>query len=270
MNETDKILEVAPPRETSPVRTSPTIDKIAAALCDAQAEMKNPITDATANATATREYKYATLARVIDAAKPLHKHGIAYCQIPTRLDGKPIIVTRLMHKSGEWIEGDCEIVAMGQGNQAFGSAMTYMRRYALAAILGMAADEDDDGSAGDGNAKDLKQEKDGDRTRGAKAKVQAAAAQTNGKTDHPGANKNQLRQLAMLFGDEVLKIKLREHRLAYVSEILNKQIASTTDLTFDEAQRCINTINDRIAALRDDEDAKERDHQGVTADETFA
>jgi len=94
---------------------------------------------------------YADLSAVVDAVKPaLNDNGIAYLQSPTPSDdGKLHMTTRLLHESGEWMEGTLVMPLPKQDPQGFGSAMTYARRYALAAITGLYQD-DDDGKAGSG------------------------------------------------------------------------------------------------------------------------
>jgi hypothetical protein len=82
------------------------------------------------------------------AARPaLSKHGLAVTQTldENRPDTPPCVrlITTLMHASGEWIAGTMEMPVQQQNAQGFGSAITYARRYALAAILGIAADDDD-------------------------------------------------------------------------------------------------------------------------------
>src|SRR6202008_4399225 len=64
-------------------------------------------------------------------------------------DSKLHMTTRLLHESGEWMEGTLVMPLPKQDPQGFGSAMTYARRYALAAITGLYQD-DDDGNAGSG------------------------------------------------------------------------------------------------------------------------
>jgi hypothetical protein len=59
--------------------------------------------------------------------------------------------TVLMHKSGQFIQSVMPLVQATLGPQKFGSELTYMRRYAYAAILSMTADEDDDGNQAQGN-----------------------------------------------------------------------------------------------------------------------
>ncbi len=95
-------------------------------------------------------YKYADLSDLIDATRPAcGKNGLAYTQ--------PIIgdelVTWLIHTSGQKIESKVRL-QMNLSPQEFGSYLTYFRRYALGAILGIAGEEDDDGAAGNAGAKD--------------------------------------------------------------------------------------------------------------------
>ena len=134
----------------SRVRTSTQIDQIAMALCLAQSEFLPVVKTRTATieARANYSYSYATLADVSQAIMPaLAKH----CIIPMQIPSGPSLVTRLLHSSGQWIESDLKIVAQdGRGGvQALGSALTYIRRYALTAMLGIAPsdEEDDDGAS---------------------------------------------------------------------------------------------------------------------------
>ena len=125
------------------VRMSPTIGKLAEALAKAQAEMEGAAKDST---NPHFRLKYADLASVRDACRPLAKFGIAHLQ-PTRADGPHVTVTTLLlHSSGEWIAEDLTLTAGQNTPQAVGSAITYGRRYGLAAMVGIAP-EDDDGEA---------------------------------------------------------------------------------------------------------------------------
>jgi hypothetical protein len=91
------------------------------------------------------EYKYADIAKVIDAVRdPLAANGLCYLQIVTHLDGQPALQTVLAHESGEHIEGTVPIRFDNITDpQKFGGALTYLRRYALLGILGLATDDDD-------------------------------------------------------------------------------------------------------------------------------
>ncbi len=62
-----------------------------------------------------------------------------------------IVLTRLMHKSGQWQEEEIAVTPESFGPQQIGSAVTYMKRYAYCGMLGIASDEDDDGNAAAGN-----------------------------------------------------------------------------------------------------------------------
>jgi hypothetical protein len=93
--------------------------------------------------------KYATLDACIDATREaLAKNGLCVVQ-PVTMDGeKMTLTTRLLHDSGEEIVSIYPVVPVKADPQGFGSAITYARRYAYCAILGLVADEDDDGNAG--------------------------------------------------------------------------------------------------------------------------
>ncbi|MHB1778111.1 MAG: ERF family protein [Acidimicrobiales bacterium] len=92
-------------------------------------------------------YNYADLADTVAATVPiLTKHGLAVCQMP-EWDGEDLLSTRVMHTSGEWIEAAMRLLSAKLDPQGQGSAITYARRYAYCAALGIVADEDDDGRA---------------------------------------------------------------------------------------------------------------------------
>lgn len=89
--------------------------------------------------------KYAPLPEILEAIqKPLSDSGLIFTQFPSG-DG---LSTMLMHPdSGEWIEASYNIHPVKSDPQAIGSAITYARRYALASVLGLNVDEDDDGNS---------------------------------------------------------------------------------------------------------------------------
>jgi hypothetical protein len=117
------------------------IDALSKALAAAQGEMKN----ATLNRVNPHfKNRYADLAAIRDAVIPaLSKRGIAMTQFTDFREGHSVLVTRLMHESGQWIEGAYPL-APAANPQAMGSQLTYARRYTLSAIAGISADEDDD------------------------------------------------------------------------------------------------------------------------------
>lgn len=86
--------------------------------------------------------KYATLDNFIETInKPLQEAKLSFSQFPDGVNG---LTTILMHSSGEWIESRYEMTPSKNDPQGLGSAITYMRRYALGAVLGLATEEDDD------------------------------------------------------------------------------------------------------------------------------
>jgi hypothetical protein len=131
--------------EYSPQNQSETIGELAKALCKMQSEMgsakkgsENPFFHS----------KYADLSSVWQAIQePLTRNGLAISQLNRARPEGIVLRTMLMHSSGEWLSGEIFVRAEKPGPQAFGSAMTYARRYALAAIVGLTQEDDDGNSA---------------------------------------------------------------------------------------------------------------------------
>jgi len=95
-------------------------------------------------------YTYLTLDKIIDETRTvLADNGISVLQPMAEVDGQPAVKTVLLHESGEMIEGVYPITAvtMKQCNDAqqMGAAITYARRYCLAAMLNIAQADDDAG-----------------------------------------------------------------------------------------------------------------------------
>ena len=122
---------------------SESITDLAGALAKAQAEIRNPAFDST---NPHFKNRYASLASHVDAVRAaLPKFGLSVVQFvesPER--DRVTVTTRILHASGQWIES-CVGCASGGKVQELGSAVTYLRRYALAAICGIVGEDDDDG-----------------------------------------------------------------------------------------------------------------------------
>jgi len=136
-------------------------EQVAQALVAAQAdfpalERSKTVTVRGANRKTGREYEYtfsyAPFDAIVATVRPvLARHKLAISQALSHLDGQLALRTVLLHESGERIEDVCPIpVGADATSQEVGSAITYLRRYALCAILGLVAEDDDDGD--DGNA----------------------------------------------------------------------------------------------------------------------
>ena len=96
--------------------------------------------------------KYADLAEIRDTVMPtLTKHGFAVVQFTQVSATGFYLVTRLLHESGEYLDSRYPLPEDVTKPQAMGSAITYARRYMLAAMCGIAAEEDDDGNAAQKN-----------------------------------------------------------------------------------------------------------------------
>lgn len=124
---------------------SPNIAELATALAKAQAAMKGAAKDST---NPHFKNRYADLASIWDACRgPLTANGLAVIQTTTGDGAKVVVRTVLAHSSGQWIAGDLTMTAQQNTPQAVGSCITYARRYALAAMVGVAPDDDDDAEA---------------------------------------------------------------------------------------------------------------------------
>jgi len=121
---------------------SESIGKLAEALAKAQSTMveakedsKNPFFKS----------NYADLTSIWRACKEsLTTQGLSISQVTGFVDGQVFLVTTLLHSSGEWMKGFYPLYLGKQDPQAVGSAITYARRYALAAIVGVCKEGEDD------------------------------------------------------------------------------------------------------------------------------
>ena len=134
-------------------RSSESVGAIAAALAKAQSELINPEKSLTATIPSPfpnggeRTFRYASLANGLDIVrKSLGQHEIATIQT-TAIDqdsGQVTLTTLLAHASGEWISSDWPVCAVSEmaAPHRMGAALTYARRYALFALVGIAGEDD--------------------------------------------------------------------------------------------------------------------------------
>jgi hypothetical protein len=148
-SEVARTLKETPLVSPGTVRRSASITSLAAAMLRVQAEIEDPAKNKRADAGKRGSYRYADLPAVLDVVRPaLTAHDLAVMQFPCEHDGQPALTTLLMHASGEWVETTIKLRPVQTDPQSVGSALTYARRYALLALCGIAADDDDDGRAG--------------------------------------------------------------------------------------------------------------------------
>jgi len=130
--------------ETTEMNKSESIAKLALALSKAQKAIKGATKD---GKNPHFNSHFATLASIWDACREaLTANELAIVQTTDDTNDGLILETTLMHSSGEWISGRLSLKPVKTDPQGIGSAITYGRRYALAAIVGVAP-EDDDGEA---------------------------------------------------------------------------------------------------------------------------
>tara|TARA_R110000764_G_scaffold161769_1_gene249013 strand:- start:318 stop:905 length:588 start_codon:yes stop_codon:yes gene_type:complete len=123
------------------MKTSNEINELAAAMAIAQGQM-----GAAYKNSSNPHFKssFADLASISDVIKqPLSDNGLSVVQFPINNEQGVAITTRVMHKSGQWIEESFGIKPVKAGPQEYGSLISYFRRYALAAIFAIPQTDDD-------------------------------------------------------------------------------------------------------------------------------
>jgi ERF superfamily len=126
-----------------------------AALAKAQGEIQSAKKD---SLNPHFKSKYADLASVWDACRePLSRNELSVVQVVRMSQGQLVLRTILGHSSGEEAPySDFPILAQRQDSQSIGSAMTYARRYSLAALVGVAPEDDDGEGAGRSDGSSVK------------------------------------------------------------------------------------------------------------------
>ena len=200
---------------------SDSIKNLSIALAKFQGEVTNP------SNTATNPFfksKYAPLETVLNTVRPiLSKHGLSVIQAPSTEESNITITTMLVHESGEYIEFPALSLKMDKVTaQGAGSSITYARRYALSAILGISSEDDDDGNIAE------KQSKENDKT----SKDHQALKDNSLATD------SQLSLIGKLMKD---KNYSAESMVSYIDKMYNKK--SSKELTRQEASALIEMLN---------------------------
>jgi len=216
---------------------SENIDKLALALSKAQGQMSNAKLD---GFNPRLKSKYAKLQSIIAAAKkPCSENGLAYTQLVDETENGMILSTLLIHESGQWLQSNTKLgvaaakTSKGGGvyitdEQAFGIQLTYKKRYALAAILGISGgdeDTDNDGESGhDGRPPKQRQpEKDSSKAQAIEqakkelggfkpGKTPGQPSQKQGKQGKPAPKKGGASEptKATLIMEHVLKFALKK------------------------------------------------------------
>lgn len=136
-------------------------NSLAAALAVAQGEFepirRDKSVTVTMKAGGKYSFSYAPLESILRAVTPaLSKHGLSLTQATTALEsGKEFVETTLRHANGETLKNVIPIFVRDDGPQAYGSALTYARRYGVTLLLCISADDDDDANAAEGHSAEV-------------------------------------------------------------------------------------------------------------------
>ena len=234
---------------------SETIGKLAEALSKAQGAMTNAAMDGKNPAfkRAGQDSRYATLTAVWDACrKPLADNGLAVVQA-FRVDesGMLLLVTKLVHTSGEWMVSEYPVTPTQNTPQGLGSAVTYARRYTLSSLVGVVADDDDDGNAASGQQAPAQRQTNGN---GKPAPVQVATGNGAPQNDNPfnDADKPSEGQHKMLFAVGVKlygKDNWDSKRSELVKAVTHGRTESSTELSKAEMKKLLDGLKEKEKAM---------------------
>jgi len=131
------------------MRTSTDVTEIYNAIIKTQSEISN------AKRNSNNPHfgsAYADLSSIIDVSKkPMSDNGLGIIQMPSTIGKTVSVTTRIIHTSGQWIEGEISFELTKTDPQSIGSTITYGRRYSWQSLLGFTQEgEDDDGNRGSG------------------------------------------------------------------------------------------------------------------------
>ncbi len=209
------------------------INELAAALAKAQGEMQAAIKD---KVNPFYKSSYADLGSVWDAARPvLSKNGLCVMQT-TRIEGNQIIlVTKLAHCSGQWVNSELPLILSKHDSQGIGAAMTYLRRYSLCALVSIVYDNDDDGETAVGRGK----------TNYKKKEVQ----ENQEPQEVERINSNEIASILNLLNQ--LDDEAKKGFFAWVKTAFNAD--TVEDLPKEKYQTCMTSLNAKIKYLRSQE-----------------
>jgi hypothetical protein len=211
----------------NPMRSSE-IAELVAALAKAQSAIPpapfNKKVDFVSKTGARRKYSYADLTAIFSVTKKLLGDiGLAVTQTTEMRGEKIILITTLWHASGQWIASEFPL-RMGLEPQEFASLLTYNKRYQYCAILGVSAEEDDDGQA-------------------------ASAGQSNGKAvvvpTGEVLSEEQCQTLVAALEAREMPVK---RLMKYVSTVFGDELTEVADIPAELYEQCLKKIQKQGAA----------------------
>jgi hypothetical protein len=258
--------------------SSDTIATIAGALAKAQVELTNPEKSLVANIRspfpreADRSFRYAPLSSGLDLVrKSLGRHEIATIQV-TDIDkeaGLIRLTTVLAHSSGEWISSEwpvCQIADIGSAQRV--GAVTYARRYALFALVGIAGEDDLDApDLGGAPSAETEQAPSPDQRKTLKGQTAARQRTNRAKGMIPGPPRKQVLS-------EQLSASLRESLIEQLAGIksaddaaawAHRNMAAKNTLTTADAKILEERFEARLATIGDQQASKSSDDLAAAA-----
>lgn len=213
------------------------IEELAKALVKAQGEIKPAVKDAT---NPYFKSKYADLASVMDACRPaLVANGIAVVQRAIGAGDTVGVTTTLMHTSGQWIEGTITITLPDMTAQSAGSAITYLRRYSLASIVGVCPEDDDAEAAQPRQRQGIAPANDNGSARRA-----GTPPALDGNTPPSSSAKSVLKQWRM-YDDLRASMGVSEDEARErVSHLVGRRIGQVNELSYAEMDRVIGKMQE--------------------------
>lgn len=214
------------------------INELVTALVSAQAEFSavpkgsvNPFFNS----------KYAGLPEVVEHTTPvLTKHGLSVMQFVTFIEGYgDALTTYVAHTSGQYIADTMPLHLPKNDPQGQGSAITYARRYAYMAALGIVADNDDDGNAASGGNYSKPQQGQSSLTQ----RVAAAAKPQQGQFSAGEAKPATKPQTQAIWAITHKGLGWDDAQMYdYLDEATGRKIETLETLYIDEAKRIIEAL----------------------------
>jgi len=204
------------------------IGELAKALAAAQGMMDAAKKDSKGNYG-----KYTTISSILEVVKDaLSKNGLAVVQAPIPCDVGICLRTTLIHSSGQWISSQLTMKVDIAAPQKVGSVITYARRYALAALLGVGQEDDD--------AQSVQDDYDRQARKAQKERVQQTRHQAT--ENNPDAPSREMFQALMATLND-RGCKEREEYLAELSDFFGREVKSSKELTKAEVSEYLNACN---------------------------
>lgn len=205
-------------------QTPPTMHS---AVVGALSELSEIVADERAD-TGNYSYKYASLAGIMKTVRPvLARHKLAVSQYVSSSDDYLRVATVLVHESGDIFQSGVIGAKMPAQPQQVGSLISYLRRYQLVALLGLAIEDDD-----------------------ARGVPTTTPAPPRAAQPSSALGDAQRRLIMALFGDLGLNgPENRDERLMITADIIGRELASTNEVTPSEASVLIDELQRRLADL---------------------